>query len=90
MEHTLKPCPFCGSEAKTDKSRPSAYCPNTECMMVGYDIPLDDWNTRPIEDELIEALIECENWIRNDEVSHGRDFSAGIHAREALKNAGEL
>ena len=93
MEHTLKPCPFCGSKVKHLTKFDVVYCSNVECGLNyenGGGYTVEYWNHRPLEAELIEALIECENWIRNDEVSHGRDFSAGIHAREALKNAGEL
>lgn len=50
----LRPCPFCGCEAKKDDLFNTILC-----IPCGIEMSIDEWNTRPIEDEqarLIEIL----------------------------------
>ena len=59
MSEELRPCPFCGEMPKvndwtvkgiTDKR---CFCDNEKCpVYLSKTIAIDDWNTRPIEDEL--------------------------------------
>lgn len=56
-ENELRPCPFCGEPAD-DRYNRLAKCSNKQCLMnywIEDDADFyirDDWNTRPIEDEL--------------------------------------
>jgi len=63
----MKPCPFCGGMPKvndwtlkgiTDKR---CFCDNEKCpVYLSKTIAIDDWNTRPIEDELRARIAELE------------------------------
>jgi hypothetical protein len=63
-EQELKPCPFCNSEpydARPDEMN-IAWCKNSACEF-SESIPVEQWNTRPIEDALraeIAALKEAQ------------------------------
>lgn len=50
MSEELKPCPFCGSPAELIKKYVA--CSSTQCNAYETHIPIDEWNTRPIEDAL--------------------------------------
>ncbi len=54
----LKPCPFCGSEAREHigSIKNSCLCPNEKCILFARIISIEDWNTRPIEDKLKEYI----------------------------------
>jgi len=55
MSEELKACPFCGSKADIYHDRQDvAVCSNGDCNNCG--IPVDEWNTRPIEDALRKQL----------------------------------
>lgn len=65
MTDELKPCPFCGREAVEityfsytfNKQYHQVKCGNDDCEMNGFENMLvDDWNTRPIEDDLRKKL----------------------------------
>ena len=63
----LKPCPFCGEPAD-DRYNRLAKCSNKSCLMNHWvddeDFFIDDdWNTRPIEDELRARIAELEEEI---------------------------
>ncbi len=45
MSETLKPCPFCGGNAKLSHDGDEVYCPKTNCL---HHIPLKLWQNRPI------------------------------------------
>lgn len=73
MSKILKPCPFCGSKPKWDKSRRnfeddknafySLYCDNDNCGVVetywhpSKELAIAAWNTRPAAD--VERLVEA-------------------------------
>lgn len=54
-------CPFCGSPAQPVNcpSCPHAKCSNTNCTLHAISVPIDQWNTRPREQELEEELAEA-------------------------------
>jgi len=66
MSEELKPCPFCGKPAD-DRYNRLAKCSNKQCLMnywIEDDADFyirDDWNTRPIEDDLRKRIAELEN-----------------------------
>lgn len=60
----LKRCPFCGGSPKPSKRRGRYTFPNNkyvgcESHTGGY-IPVETWNTRPIEDALRSRIVELE------------------------------
>jgi hypothetical protein len=46
----LKDCPFCGKPGETDGGL--AWCSNLECFLSDVNMPIEEWNARPIEDDL--------------------------------------
>ena len=50
----LKICPFCGSEALMTYGE--VFCPNKNCIIGTMIFSKTTWNTRPAEQELLEAL----------------------------------
>ena len=64
-ENELRPCPFCGEPAD-DRYNRLAKCSNKQCLMnywIEDDADFyirDDWNTRPIEDDLRKRIAELE------------------------------
>lgn len=72
----LKPCPFCGSEAgiptnldgtPVDYEITDCSCKNDDCLIAGYWTPIKIWQTRPIEDELLDRIAELE--AENDQLT---------------------
>ena len=64
-ETKLRPCPFCGCPAEFDPLSlgVGVYCTNEDCSVypeTGYyktqQEAIAAWNTRPLEDELVETL----------------------------------
>ena len=59
----LKPCPFCGSETSEDGNG-GVFCDNAECFILALWLDqtgcANDWNTRPIEDQLRTRIAELE------------------------------
>ena len=51
----LKPCPVCGEPAGysviTEKDGIPVTCDNTSCIMWPRYYTIEEWNTRPVEDE---------------------------------------
>ena len=70
MSEELKPCPFCGGMPKvndwtlkgiTDKR---CFCDNEKCpVYLSKTIAIDDWNARPIEDDLRKRIAELEEQV---------------------------
>ena len=53
----LKPCPFCGGEARlVNCGSPMVVCLHGCCQIVDDKNSVEHWNTRPIEDELRAEL----------------------------------
>jgi transcription initiation factor TFIIIB Brf1 subunit/transcription initiation factor TFIIB len=64
-EAKLRPCPFCGSEMFVHSSG-EFWCKNEDCVLYDYGFLDGDeqrWNTRPIEDELIEASSQAKEML---------------------------
>ena len=112
MASELKPCPFCGSAAILRDAQVSEDCMDSwvECKScgattdrhespMGTDNPIAAWNTRPVEDALVEALQSIRLYA-NDTLSgrvdgpDDRDWQRTAvielrdRARAALKQAG--
>ena len=77
LPNMLKPCPFCGgknvlSTELQDGLPFIAYC---QC---GAENEAENWNTRPIEDDLrkriaeLEAMANCANHTQTDTVVYGK------------------
>jgi hypothetical protein len=67
MTDELKPCPICGGEAQLEDYRDgggigfAVHCQTFTCQTcgpadLGVSGAIEQWNTRPIEDELLAAL----------------------------------
>ena len=69
----LKPCPFCGSEAKI--SGDTVECTNILCgVFITSTTPIEDWNTRPQISAISILNIICESSL--DKVTCKACFSA--------------
>ena len=77
----LRPCPFCGNEpqgniwhtyGKKPYDETLYFCANPKCReFMKKAIPLEQWNTRPIEDELLDRIAELEEKQRWRVVANG-------------------
>ena len=62
----LKKCPFCGGEAQVNTwtmhgiTESRCFCSNSDCPNSVRTVALEQWNTRPIEDELTARIAELE------------------------------
>ena len=72
MSEELRPCPFCGTLPQANTwtlhgiSETRYFCPNPECPHSVRTVTLEEWQTRPIEDELRKRIAELEaaqRWI---------------------------
>ena len=85
----LKPCPFCGSEAKIFGRH--AVCTNDKCnhQYDTFKIYPPVWNTRPIEDKLAERVNlypELVEALKEAGLYHQGHYSEiGNKIREVLK-----
>ena len=91
MSEELKPCPFCGSEAKVDDIIGRyAYCPNADChlwRLEGEEIEIDEWQSRPIEYALrkqLDMAVEALEKIKRAWTDNG-----SMHLYEAMKEASD-
>ena len=58
MSEKLKPCPFCGAMPETDGKLVQCYL--MPCDFRRFKMPVEAWNTRPIEDDLHARIAELE------------------------------
>jgi hypothetical protein len=70
MSEELKPCPFCGKDGEHDESL--AWCSDPECFAADINMPINEWNTRPIEDVLRKQLEETK--AERDELEKRLDY----------------
>lgn len=54
-----KPCPFCGV-VPADYQAKYFCCTNDDCVTEIEEVPLADWNTRPIEDAQAARIADLE------------------------------
>ena len=66
MSEELRPCPFCGAMPMGEDDR--YMCSTLGCVMQEDTISAKDWNTRPIEDNLIARIVELE--AENEKIRH--------------------
>ena len=64
MNEELRPCPFCGAMPDNERGvvryDPGVICHTKGCLLECRWFPIDDWNTRPIEDALRARIAELE------------------------------
>lgn len=82
MNEGLKPCPFCGGDARTMEMFGGTFvtCGNVNCAL-DVEVTRLTWNTRPVEDALRARIAELE---RSDEL-----LDAVIAAVQPFAHAGE-
>jgi len=61
MSEKLRPCPFCGKEPINDGLFKTTNCDNCDITLF-----VEDWNTRPIEDEQAKLIEELGNALINE------------------------
>jgi hypothetical protein len=78
---TLKPCPFCGSKPVHPEAMIDGMicCGNADCIAWTFPATIEQWNTRPLEDALLEAAIEVTSWGAGD--THGMGDLRAARAR---------
>ena len=90
MIEELKRCPFCGSPTEyTSIDQEFVRCSKgLKCPGEGQVYAVEDWNTRPIEDELRKALTEIlELCTTGGFISTDAKFKIIFHtAKKALLN----
>jgi hypothetical protein len=69
----LKPCPFCDGEAYQPDEGVYVWCSNRNCIGTNAVGNTDEWNTRPIEDELNARIKELERQVRAYTILAGYD-----------------
>lgn len=89
MTDQLRLCPLCGAKPEMQHGMGESWirCPSCQC---GSGMESDErrinWNTRPIEDALVNALEECVASLDELRPNHQSVFAldAAEHARAAL------
>ena len=63
MSEELKPCPFCGNNAKLHigATKNACLCDNEKCILFARVIYIDAWNTRPTEPQQVNQGSEWES-----------------------------
>jgi Lar family restriction alleviation protein len=92
----LKVCPFCGSEAIIEEDKKGLICVvscNTCCaegqVCQTKDEAIRMWNTRPIEDKLVEALKEMIYEFNRSFPANTPKQKCCDKAKQTLKSIGE-
>ena len=72
--HNLKPCPFCGGEARDDKMGVSCY--DSDCAGCRVYCTPRLWNTRtdPLVQELVGALSDAINYMGRGYMGDAREL----------------
>lgn len=78
----LKPCPFCGETPETNGQLVQCY--KMPCDARRFPMPIDSWNTRPIEDALKARIAKLEA-----EVAELKPFRDGYDPEEVFPPEGE-
>jgi len=95
MSEKLRACPFCGKSStfKSDRHPDLVFCKGDRCPGSVTPCTERQWNTRPIEDELIAALegVMALHLV-SQSCCHSEEFDCGIcdakdKARKALAKA---
>ena len=87
----LKLCSYCKSVPQANTwtlhgiSETRYFCPNPECPHSVRTVTLEQWNTRPIEDELRKRIAELE--AENDEL---KERVAMLDVTAVFKSLGEM
>ena len=69
MKNKLKPCPFCGSAAHQYGGGVSQELEKVICLSCGAGLTgnYEQWNSRPIEEDLEDELKEALDELRDTE-----------------------
>ena len=89
MSEKLRPCPFCGEEVTlvkdiwwfADHRAESSACDVTGPSATDEDDAIKLWNTRPVEDALIEVIQEYLDWgamTQSDRYYFEQKFTAAL------------
>lgn len=89
----LKACRICGSKARPVYENSFTYekvtgCSNLSCALFHVSVPVDEWNTRPLEDALLQRAEAAEK--RADEMKVALDASAEVTAKQIVESAKNL
>lgn len=71
-DEQLERCPFCGSLACTPDDEGFTDCSNGECPGANAIATTEEWNTRPLEDELRAELTEMFDELEEERAKHQR------------------
>jgi len=83
MNDKLRPCPFCGNLPRISPVTGEVLCNgNGHIATVAYTVR--GWNTRPIEDKLLEAL---KHFVNSDWTSDEEYFEAVSIGKAAIAKA---
>jgi len=77
----LKPCPFCGELPTKHRKYSEVDCRVWLCPLQSIVVPISQWNTRPIEDQLraeLEKLGEAYDQMQEDWM-HTEDNNDQLH-----------
>ena len=58
----MKNCPLCNTPPMHDLLE-GVYCPNEECDLYATPVSEEHWNRRPIEQQLVDALLAARGII---------------------------
>jgi len=81
----LKPCPFCGELPTKHRKYSEVDCRVWLCPLQSIVVPISQWNTRPIEDQLRAELEDAKDKLRQCALSWKDINSERIDLRQALE-----
>jgi len=84
MIEELKLCPFCGKEAHTDDGL--AWCSDDECFLADINMPINEWNDRPIEDAQVQCISELEATLKKIIEDDGAGLGTWAELYQHLKD----